>query len=100
MENSEKIPLVGQILSFLGATGISQRRLAREAGIGQPIISRILGGSQRDVTTSTADALLRAMQSISDRMASGEWEPSKGGARSKAKAKEKAPRMEPQGLAN
>ena len=74
MERRKKISIIDRLADFFARTGVAQRRLAMEAGIAQPIISRLMSGTQKDVMASKAEALERAMDRIEAQIACGTFE--------------------------
>lgn len=64
-----------EIKSFLDATGYSARRLALEAGVAAPVISRVVSGARKGMHIETADkvrdAIIRLSPELSHSSAHG-----------------------------
>lgn len=67
--NKLDIPIALEVRAFLARTGLSQARLAAEAGVNPVYVSRLVTGSTRDVWSRTADALRAAMRRLEERLA-------------------------------
>ena len=61
-----KAPIVTELIEFFQANDVSCRYLARESGVASPIITRVLSGERKDMTSRNADALRKAMKRISE----------------------------------
>lgn len=60
-----KARIVDELISFFEKTGITGRRLAQEANVPEPMISRLKNGQRKDITSRHADALREAMARLS-----------------------------------
>ena len=61
-----KAPIVTELIEFFQANDVSCRCLAKESGVASPIITRVLSGERKDMTSRNADALRKAMKRISE----------------------------------
>lgn len=61
----EITPIRIEVMQFLQSTGISARRLAREAGVNASSVLHLSCGGRKDVASSTADKLRAAMARLS-----------------------------------
>lgn len=62
----ETSPIREEILEFLNSTGMSARRLAREAGVNASSVLHIACGGRKDMRSSTADKIRTAMHRLAD----------------------------------
>ena len=67
--NKHETPIALEVRAFLARTGLSQARLAAEAGVNPVYVSRLVTGSTQDVWSRTADALRAAMKRLEGRLA-------------------------------
>lgn len=67
--NKHDTPIALEVRAFLARTGLSQARLAAEAGVNPVYVSRIVTGGTRDVWSRTADALRAAMKRLESSVA-------------------------------
>ena len=56
--------IVTDLVEFFQANDVSCRCLARESGVASPIITRVLSGERKDMTSRNADALRKAMKRL------------------------------------
>lgn len=66
--NKHDTPIALEVRAFLARTGLSQARLAAEAGVNPVYVSRLVTGGTRDVWSRTADALRAAMRRLEERV--------------------------------
>lgn len=67
--NKHDTPIALEVRAFLARTGLSQARLAAEAGVNPVYVSRLVTGGTRDVWSRTADALRAAMKRLESSLA-------------------------------
>ena len=67
--NKHDTPIALEVRAFLARTGLSQARLAAEAGVNPVYVSRLVTGGTRDVWSRTADALRAAMKRLESNVA-------------------------------
>ena len=61
-----KAPIVTELISFFEENKhVSCRYLSQVSGVASPIITRVLSGERKDMTSRNADALRIAMKQIS-----------------------------------
>lgn len=56
-----KARIAGELIAFFEKTGMTGKRLAQEANVPEPMISRLKNGQRKDILSRHADALREAM---------------------------------------